>query len=133
VGTATPARALDLVPIAALQNPFSVLDRSDEATLELCAERGIAYVPFFLISSAFTGGPQKLATDPAIAQVAERHGVTPAQVALAWLLARYERILLIPGTRSIAHVEENLAAGDVVLDDEDLAALETVTPAPVGH
>ena len=69
------------------------------------------------------GRPAKLAEDPAIAGVAEKHGATPVQVALAWLLARYDRILLIPGTTSVAHLEENLAAGDVVLDAEDLAAL----------
>ena len=63
-----------------------------------CREREIAFVPFFPLGSAFTGGPARLAADPAIAGVAEKHGATPSQVALAWLLARYERMLLIPGT-----------------------------------
>jgi len=66
--------------------------------------------------------------------VAARHGATPSQVALAWLLARYERMLLIPGTTSVDHLEENLAAADVELDEEDLATLEAVEQVgnPVG-
>ncbi len=90
-------------------------------------------MPFFPLGSAFTGGPKRLAEDPAIAEVAESHGATPSQVALAWLLARYERMLLIPGTTSVAHLEENMAAGDVALDDEDMAALDAVEPAPVAR
>ena len=79
--------------------------------------------------SAFAGGPQKLAQDPAVAEVAGKHDATPSQVALAWLLARYDRILLIPGTTSVAHLEENLAAGDVALDADDLATLDSVQQA----
>jgi pyridoxine 4-dehydrogenase len=62
----------------------------------------------------------------AIARVAAKHGATPSQVALAWLLHRDERILLIPGTSSVAHLEENLAATDVELDADDMAALDNV-------
>jgi aryl-alcohol dehydrogenase-like predicted oxidoreductase len=123
------AEALGLVPIAGVQNQYSVLNRDSEDVLELCREHDLAFVPFFPLGSAFTGGPQKLAADPAIAGVAAKHGVTPSQVALAWLLHRDERILLIPGTSSVAHLEENLAAIDVDLDAEDLEALETVRPA----
>jgi aryl-alcohol dehydrogenase-like predicted oxidoreductase len=90
-------------------------------------ERQIAFVPYFPLGSAFTGGPAQLAADPVIAAVAERRAITPTQVALAWLLARYERILLIPGTSSVAHLEENIAAGDVELDASDLAELEHAT------
>jgi pyridoxine 4-dehydrogenase len=90
-------------------------------------ERDIAFVPYFPLGSAFTGGPKALAEDPAIAGVAERHGIVPTQVALAWLLARYERILLIPGTSSVAHLEENMAAADIELDDLDLAELDSAT------
>jgi len=115
--------ALDLVDLGEVQNSYSILDREHEPLLELCRDRGVAFVPFFPLGSAFTGGPAKLAEDPAIAGVAERHGATPSQVALTWLLARYDRTLLIPGTSSVAHLEENMAAGDVVLDDDDLAVL----------
>jgi pyridoxine 4-dehydrogenase len=121
--------ALQLVPLAGVQNRYSVMDRENEDVLEVCRERGLAFVPFFPLGSAFTGGPQRLAADPAIAAIAAKHGATPAQIALAWLLNRDERILLIPGTTSIAHLEENLAAGDIDLDADDLAALEAVTPA----
>jgi aryl-alcohol dehydrogenase-like predicted oxidoreductase len=86
----------------------------------------VAFVPLFPLGSAFTGGPAKLAEDPAIASVAQRHGATPSQIALAWLLARYDRTLLIPGTSSVAHLEENMAAGDVDLDADDLAQLDAV-------
>jgi aryl-alcohol dehydrogenase-like predicted oxidoreductase len=110
--------------IGEIQNAYSVIDRADEPIVDLARTHAIAFVPFFPLGSAFTGGPAKLAEDPAIAQVAAKHDVLPTQVALAWLLAHYERMLLIPGTTSVAHLEENLAAGDVTLDDEDMAALE---------
>jgi pyridoxine 4-dehydrogenase len=123
------AEALELVPIAGVQNQYSVLDRSNEDVLEACRERGLAFVPFFPLGSAFTGGPKQLANDPAIAQVAAKHGATPSQIALAWLLHRDERILLIPGTSSVTHLEENLGAADVELDAADMSALEDVQPA----
>jgi pyridoxine 4-dehydrogenase len=121
-------RAMGLVDVAEVQNAFSILDRSGEAVLDLASEHGIAFVPFFPLGSAFTGGPQRLADDPAIAAVAEKHGAQATQIALAWLLARDERILLIPGTTSVAHLEENIAAGDIVLDAEDLERLDAVQP-----
>ena len=120
--------ALDLVPIAGVQNQYSVLDRANEDLLEACREHGLAFVPFFPLGSAFTGGPQRLAQDAAIAPVAAKHAATSSQVALAWLLHRDEGILLIPGTSSVSHLEENLAAADVELDADDLAALENVEP-----
>ena len=119
-------QTLELVDIAEVQNAYSILDRSGEAVLDLASEREIAFVPFFPLGSAFTGGPQRLADDPAIATVAAKHGAAATQIALAWLLACDERILLIPGTTSVAHLEENVAAGDIVLDAEDLERLEAV-------
>ena len=126
-------RALDLVDVGEVQNAYSVLDRTHEDIVEFCREREIAFVPFFPLGSAFTGGPQKLAADPAVSSVADKHGATPSQVALAWLLARYDQMLLIPGTTSVTHLEENLAAGDVELDDEDMAVLDDVKQEAVGH
>jgi pyridoxine 4-dehydrogenase len=125
-GADAVGRALDLVDIAEVQNSYSVVNRSGEAVLELCIEREIAFVPYFPLGSAFGGGPKRLAQDPAIARVAQRRGITVTQVALAWLLSRYERMLLIPGTTSVQHLEENLAAADVELDEQDLAELENV-------
>jgi aryl-alcohol dehydrogenase-like predicted oxidoreductase len=94
--------------------------------VEFAREREIAFVPFFPLGSAFRGGPARLSAEATIVQVADKHRATPAQIALAWLLARYERMLLIPGTNSVAHLEENIAAGAIELDDADLAALDRV-------
>lgn len=118
--------ALDITPIAAVQNAYGIGNREDEPVLDLCREHGIAYVPYYPLGSAFTGGPQALADEPVIASVAAKHGASPTQIALAWLLAHYDRMLLIPGTSSVAHLEENVAAGSIALDDDDLAALKNV-------
>jgi pyridoxine 4-dehydrogenase len=118
--------ALEVTELGEVQNSFSIIDQSDAPTLELCRERGIAYVPYFPLGSAFTGGPKAIGEDPAIATVAAKHEATTSQVALAWLLAQYENVLLIPGTSSVAHLEENLAVADVALDAEDLATLDGV-------
>jgi aryl-alcohol dehydrogenase-like predicted oxidoreductase len=120
--------ALAITPVAEVQNAFSVVNRADEPVVDLCREHGIAYVPYFPLGSAYTGGPKVLAADPAIASVAARHGASASQVALAWLLAHYDRMLLIPGTSSVAHLEENLGAGAVRLDADDLATLDGVRP-----
>jgi aryl-alcohol dehydrogenase-like predicted oxidoreductase len=115
--------ALEHVEVAEVQNAYSILDRAHEPLVDRCAELGIPFVAYFPLGSAFTGGPARLAADPAITAVAQRHGATPAQVALAWLLARYDRMLLIPGTQSVAHLEENVAAADLTLTAEDLEQL----------
>jgi len=128
-GVERAAHALELVELGEVQNSYSVIDRDDQPTLDFAREHEIAYVPFFPLGSAFANGPARLASDPAISRVADKHGATPSQVALAWLLARYDRMLLIPGTKSIAHLEENLGAIDLELDGEDLAALEEVESA----
>jgi aryl-alcohol dehydrogenase-like predicted oxidoreductase len=112
--------------VGEVQNGYSILDRSGEDVVQLCIERDTAFVPFFPLGSAFFGGPRRLAEDPAIAEVASRHSATPTQVALAWLLHRSERILLIPGTTSVAHLEENLGALDLALDESDLERLGDV-------
>jgi aryl-alcohol dehydrogenase-like predicted oxidoreductase len=119
-------KAAELVDLGEVQNAYSIMDRSNEPLVDFCREREITFVPFFPLGSAFTGGPAKLAEDPAVAEVAAKRGATPSQVALAWLLAHYDRILLIPGTTSVAHLEENLASGDLALDEDDLARLESV-------
>lgn len=127
-------QALELVQISEIQNSYSIIDRQDDPIVELARERDIAFVPFFPLGSAFTGGPAKLAQDPTILEVAQTHRATAAQVSLAWLLARYDRMLLIPGTISVAHLEENLAAIDLQLDADDLAKLDAVEPVgrPLG-
>jgi pyridoxine 4-dehydrogenase len=109
--------------IACVQNPMSLLARDDEPVLELCREAGIPYVPFFPLGSAFPGIP-KVTDDEVVQQVAADLGATPAQVGLAWLLAHSPNVLLIPGTSSPAHLEENLGAADVELDEAAMARLE---------
>lgn len=116
-------QAIDQAGIVCVQNAYSLLDQNDRAVLDLCEGRGIAYVPYFPLGSAFPHLP-KVTDDPAVQAVAARLGATPAQVGLAWLLAHRENILLIPGTSSVAHLEQNLAAADLALSEQDLAALD---------
>jgi aryl-alcohol dehydrogenase-like predicted oxidoreductase len=116
--------ALELVDVAEIQNGYSIIDRGDDEMVDFAREREIAFVPFAPLGSAFRGGPARLAGDLAIVRVADKHGATPTQIALAWLLARYDRMLLIPGTSSMVHLEENMAATELELDDGDLAALD---------
>ena len=123
----TIRRALELADLACVQNAYSVVNRADEDVLALCEEHELAFVPFFPLGSAFTGGPRQLAADPVIAEVAERRRVTPSQIALAWLLHRSGRILLIPGTSSVRHLEENVAAGEIELDRQDMERLDGAT------
>ena len=108
--------------ITCVQDPYSLLAQDDGGVLDLCIERGIAFVPYFPLGSAFPGMP-KVTDDPRVVRVAERIGATPAQVGLAWLLARADNILLIPGTSSPEHLAENLAVADVRLSEADLAEL----------
>jgi aryl-alcohol dehydrogenase-like predicted oxidoreductase len=119
--------AIEITPIAEVQNPFSIVNRGDQPVIDLCREHGIAYVPYYPLGSAFIGGPAALAADPAIAAVAAKHGVSASQIALAWLLAHDDRLLLIPGTASVAHLEENLAVRDIQLDADDLTRLDEAT------
>ncbi|MYQ78315.1 MULTISPECIES: oxidoreductase [unclassified Streptomyces] len=110
-------RARELAPIACVQNAYNIARRDDDPLVDACAEAGIAYVPFYPV-----GGFQPL-TAERLEAVAERHDATVPQVALAWLLARSPNILLIPGTGSPAHLEENIAAGELLLSPEDLMSL----------
>lgn len=126
VDQATLEHALESVDVAEIQNAYSIIDRSDDQLLAFAREREIAFVPFGPLGSAYRRGPAQLAADEAIALVANKHHTTTTQIALAWLLARYERMLLIPGTSSVSHLEENMAAIEIELDDADLAALERV-------
>jgi pyridoxine 4-dehydrogenase len=117
--------------IACVQNAYSLLDRSQEEMLDVCRAEGIAWVPYFPLGSAFPGFP-KVAGNPVVVNIAGELGVLPAQVGLAWLLAHAPNTLLIPGTRSIAHLEENLGAGDVALSADAIARLDAVTAPGAG-
>ena len=115
-------QALARTRIACVQNPYNLADRSSQPVLELCEREGIAFVPFFPLGSAF-GGQDAVLQAPGVLAVAARRGATPAQVALAWLLAVSDATLLIPGTSSLAHLEENLAARTLELSAEDVAEI----------
>jgi pyridoxine 4-dehydrogenase len=111
--------------VACVQNAYSLLSRSQDDLLELCVAEGIAWVPYFPLGSSFPGFPKPV-NDPVVARIASRIGVTPAQVALAWLLAHTPNTLLIAGTRSLGHLEENIAAGDVELNSDAMAQLDAI-------
>jgi pyridoxine 4-dehydrogenase len=112
--------------IVCVQNAYSVLDRSHEDMLDFCTAQAIAWVPFFPLGSAFAGFPS-VADNAVVQEIAGELGATPAQVGLAWLLAHAPNTLLIPGTRSIDHLEENVGAAGVALNDDALARLDAVS------
>ncbi len=109
--------------IACVQNAYSVRDRSDEPLLELCLEHDIAWVPFFPLGSAFPH-VASVTEHPAVTSAAAAHDATPAQIGLAWLLAHAPNMLLIPGTASVEHLTENVAAADVQLDAATMKTLD---------
>ena len=111
--------------IACVQNAYNLIGRDDEDMLELCVTENIAWVPFFPLGGAFPGRPM-VTDEPAVRQAARALGRTPAQIGLAWLLHHAPNTHLIPGTASAEHLEENIAAGDIVLDAATLAALDAV-------
>lgn len=110
-------RAQVVTAIASVQNRYSLGERSDEAVLDACERKGIAFIPWFPLAAGDLTREERLRT------VAEAHEATPAQIALAWLLRRSPVMLPIPGTSSVAHLEENIAAAQVELSDEEFAGL----------
>ena len=114
VGIAQIERARAVVPIAAVQNRYNLADRGHDEVVDYCAEQGIVFVPYFPLSGR---------DEPAVAQIAERHGATSGQIALAWLLHRSPAVLPIPGTLSLEHLRENLAALQIELAPGEFEAL----------
>lgn len=117
--------ALARTDITCVQNPLNLVDRAALPVLEECEARGIAFVPFFPLGSAFGRGNPVLSSRPVL-DTAARLRCTPAQVALGWLLSLRPNVLLIPGTSSVRHLEENLAAADIELDAAALDLLASV-------
>ena len=110
--------AREIVQVVSVQNRFNLTDRSTEDVLERCEELGLGFIPWFPLAAgslAEHGGP--------LAEIAARHGAAPAQIAIAWLLARSEVMLPIPGTSSVDHLEANIAAAGIELNDEEIAEL----------
>jgi aryl-alcohol dehydrogenase-like predicted oxidoreductase len=125
VTTAQVAEAQAITEVVCVQNNYNLAHRHDDALIDDLARQDIAYVPFFPLGG-FT--PLESST---LSEVAGRLGATPMQVALAWLLHRSPNILLIPGTSSIAHLRENMAAGRLTLSPETLAELDGIGSAAV--
>jgi aryl-alcohol dehydrogenase-like predicted oxidoreductase len=111
--------------IACVQNSYSLVSRADEEMLQLCVAEQIAWMPFFPLGSAFAGMP-KVTDEPAVTAAARSLGRTPEQIGLAWLLHHAPNVLLIPGTANPSHLEANVAAGTITLDDTTMSALDAV-------
>jgi pyridoxine 4-dehydrogenase len=118
VGVDQVEAARRIVPVASVQNRYSLADRAWERALDHCEREGIAFLPWFPL-----GAGRLAEARGALVEVARRHDATPAQVALAWLLQRSPVMVPIPGTSSVAHLEENLAASALRLDDDELQLL----------
>ena len=110
--------------IACVQNAYSLISRESEALLRVCLENGIAWTPFYPLGGAF-GGP-KVVEQAKVQEIAKRLAATPMQVGLAWLLRHAPNILLIPGTTRIQHLEQNVAAASVELDEDAMADLDAI-------
>ena len=115
--------ALDHTEVVCVQNAYNLVDRTSQPLLDLCTEHATAFVPFFPPGSGFTADNPVLG-HPAVVREAGRLGRTPAQVALAWTLSLAPNVLLIPGTSSVAHLEENTAVADITLDADVKAELD---------
>jgi aryl-alcohol dehydrogenase-like predicted oxidoreductase len=126
VGVAEIERARAVVEISTVQHVYSVAIRRHDEVLAYCEGAGIAFIPFWPLHL------EGLAKSETLARIAAEAGVTPRQAALAWLLNKSPAIILIPGTSSIAHLEENLAARDVQLSEAQMRDLEALADSPVG-
>lgn len=110
-------RAQQTLPIVSVQNLYNLGNRQWEDVLDFTTAEGMAFIPWYPLAS----GPDKLQSK--ISDISAKHHATTAQIALAWLLKRASNILLIPGTSSLKHLEENMQAGNITLSDEDFKAL----------
>ena len=121
VGVEEIRQAQEIIDVVSVQNRYSIGHREYEDEVDFCEEEGIAFIPWFPLEAgklAEEGGP--------VDEAAEQLDVTHAQVALAWLLRRYDGMLPIPGTSSVEHLEENIAAAEVEIPDELYAAMSEV-------
>jgi pyridoxine 4-dehydrogenase len=118
--------ALERTEIVCVQNAFNLVHRASAPVLDECTARGIAFVPFFPLGAAFSGPNNPVLGHELVKSAADRLGRTAAQVALAWTLSVAPNVLLIPGTSSVAHLEENMAVGAVELDNDTREQLTAV-------
>jgi aryl-alcohol dehydrogenase-like predicted oxidoreductase len=111
--------ARKVFPVATVQNRYNLADRTSEDVLNYCEKNGIGFIPWFPLAAGDLARPGTV-----LDTIAKKHNATPSQIALAWILKRSPVILPIPGTAKVAHLEENVAGADIVLSDEDFAALD---------
>jgi pyridoxine 4-dehydrogenase len=105
--------------VATVQNRYNLVDRASEDVLDYCEEHGIGFIPWFPLAAGDLAKPGGI-----LDTLAKRHGAAPSQIALAWVLKRSPVMLPIPGTSKVKHLEENVAAANVTLSDEEFAALD---------
>ncbi|WP_113964670.1 oxidoreductase [Mycobacterium shimoidei] len=117
--------ALERTDIVCVQNAFNLIDRSSAAVLDECTARGIAFVPFFPLGSAFVQ-PNPVLGNDLVQRIATQLRYTAPQIVLAWTLSVAPNVVLIPGTSSVQHLEENLAVADIELDDDTRAKLTAI-------
>jgi pyridoxine 4-dehydrogenase len=111
--------AQEVFTVTTVQNRYNLTDRQSEDVLQYCEQQGIGFIPWFPLAAGDLAKP-----GGAVDAIAQAHGATAGQVALAWLLAKSPVMLPIPGTASVAHLEENIAAADLELTDQEMATLE---------
>jgi aryl-alcohol dehydrogenase-like predicted oxidoreductase len=119
VSVADIEAASKVFKVSTVQNRYNLLDRGSEAVLEYCQQHGIGFIPWFPLAAGELAKPGSL-----LDRIAQRHRAVPSQIALAWVLRRSAVMLPIPGTSKMAHLEENVAAVNVHLSDEEFAALD---------
>ena len=118
--------ALERTEIVCVQNAFNLAHRASVPVLDECTARSIAFVPFFPLGAAFTGPNNPVLGNELVQSTAERLGRTPAQVALAWTLSVAPNVLLIPGTSSVRHLEQNMAVASIELDEDTRRQLNAI-------
>lgn len=129
VDVPTVQAAQEVLPIAAVQNRYNILSTGSQAVLEYCADEGIAFLPWFPLKNKELAGQmtaEEAVRLQVVSDVAARVGVSEAQLSLAWLLHKAECVIPIPGTKSLAHLEENMAAAQVTLDAVTMAELDAL-------
>jgi aryl-alcohol dehydrogenase-like predicted oxidoreductase len=119
VSVADIEAASKIFKVATVQNRYNLVDRTSEDVLDYCSKHGIGFIPWYPLAAGELAKPGSL-----LDTVAKQHGVSPSQIALAWVLKRSRVMLPIPGTSKVKHLEENVRAADVVLTDEQFSALD---------
>ena len=126
VSVADIQAAQKVFPVATVQNRYNLVDRQSEAVLDYCEANGIGFIPWYPLAAGDLARPGSV-----LDRVAHKHNAAPSQIALAWVLKRSPVMLPIPGTGKVKHLEENVAAADIQLSDEDFKALDQAARAGV--